>query len=390
MWRWLLAVFVVALGLGYLAAVACTFGQTELVDGQPGMSARDLILKFHGGYESVADGNAGHSRLLVMASTEMRDEFSSDAHFEVLKGWLDEGGREDRFAVGSPISPKAVLEADCTHCHSADSAQSISITSPFGPDAKSASYAMVAKFTTPTDVEAGTTWRSPTSWRHLAVTTHVHLFAVPILTVIMGALFLWAGWPKGDSRVVRRLRTAIAVAPMAFFLGDVSCWWLARLPAVGSAFALVIGCFGALFGIAYVTQWSVIMVGLSQPASLLRTWPFYVRDRHEDGMPALRSAAPRWSGPSSARRGGTNVEDDPLAVLSAEEQVRELAAMLRDAAHAPARSPQTRSEDIEKFGMDVAPTDDRRYTETAKTRQGEDRVSTPKRLQQALPRQRDS
>lgn len=354
-WRCLLAVLVVALGLGYLAAVGCTYGQTEMVDGQPGMSARDLVLKFHGGFEPVAADGASHSRMLEMSNSDMRDEFSSDDNFEVLTKWLAAGAVEEQFALGAPVTPKAVLEADCTHCHSADSPLDIARTSPFGPDAKHASYAMVAKFTAPLETQAAVTWHSPANWRRLAVTTHVHLFAVPILTVIMGALFLWAGWPKGETQGMRRLRTAIAVAPMVFFLGDVSCWWLARIPSVGTAFALAIGGFGALFGITYVTQWSVIMIGLVQPARLLRQWPLFAGDPIGDGVRALgpRPRPARQSAVATPRPRpvGANAS---VALQSAEREIGDIAVMLRNSAYTPARSHSVRPSRVEAFDVGEA------------------------------------
>ena len=82
-------------------------------------------------------------------------------------------------------------------------------------------------------------------------------------------------------------------------------------------------------------------------------------------MRALGSETRRSLGPPSAQRGGTSVEADPLATLrAAEEQVEEIAVMLRDAAHTPARSPARRSMGVKKFGVGEALTDDRRNVES--------------------------
>lgn len=268
-WRWLLTIVVIFLGAGYLAAVVNVYAQNELTDGEPGLGPRDLLLKFAGGTVEVKAGEAPPSRMLEMIAGSMRQYFSADAHYDVLAGWLADGASAAGFTKADPanadMSPELVIMTDCLGCHGQDSGEQIANSAPFGPDSFTPDFEMVSKFTVRPEPGAAEAYRPPQDWRHLALVTHAHLLSVPIFVVLLAALFLWAGWPASTAA-----RGWIACLPLAGFLLDVACWWLARLPNVGPAFAYAIGATGALFGVFYVLQWGVVMLALWRPMAAAR------------------------------------------------------------------------------------------------------------------------
>lgn len=265
-WRGLLTCVLIFLGAGYFAAQINVLAQNELTDGEPGLSARDLILKYHGGEVEVRAGEAAPSRMLEMIQTAMRQYFTEDAHFTVLHDWLKAGAPRDRFSSGADLTPELVLALDCMRCHAADSGKEIGTLSPFGPDLFTVEYDRVAELALAHEHDhengAATVWRPPRDWRALAMSTHAHLLAVPMFVGLLGALFLLSHWPAATG-----LRTVLACAPLVFFLLDVAFWWLARLDGIGPAFALGIGATGALFGLTFLFQWVVVMIALWRPAS---------------------------------------------------------------------------------------------------------------------------
>jgi len=261
-WRALLTVVVIFIGAGYFAALVNVLAQNELVDGQPGLSAADLILKYAGKQVPVVAGKAPPSRMLEMIRTAMREYFDSDDDFRVLERWLTAGASREAFTSGPEPTPHDVVLTTCLRCHAADSRKEIGRKSPFGPDQFTVDYEWVSKFTLAPPPGATSVWRPPRDWRDLALTTHAHMLSVPVFVVLLGALFLCSGWPQGESRAAAVWRTVLACAPLVLFLADVACWWLARLPGVGWVFALTIGATGVLFGVAFGLQWIVVIGAL--------------------------------------------------------------------------------------------------------------------------------
>jgi len=263
-WRGLLLALLLLLGAGYLAAVTNVFAQNELNDGQPGLTSADLVVKYHGGN---VPAEAAPSRMLEMARGAMRPNFRSDEEFAALSRWLEAGASPEAFDAGPAPTPRAVLEANCTACHASDSGEAIGQTAAFGGSTSSAELEMVARFTAPRPAVEGQVYRPPVDWRKLALVTHTHLLGIPVFLALLGALYLWV---SARPRVARaaRLRVLLGCAPMAVFLLEVACWWLARLPVVGSAFALAVGASGALFGLAFACQWLVAFRAVALPAGI--------------------------------------------------------------------------------------------------------------------------
>jgi hypothetical protein len=258
----LLICFVVFLGAGYVVAQLNVLAQNQMIDGEPGLSFADLKLKYHGGWIEREPGKAAPSRMLEMIRGAMREYFQTDEHYEVLVRWLESGAGRVQFEAGPAPTPHDVLFT-CLDCHSPESGEAIGRESPFGPDLFSVEYDMVSKFTLAGSAEKtdksgrARVWRAPVRWQALVMTAHAHVLSVPIFVAMLGGLFLWTGWPRAQRR-----RTLLACAPLVFFLADLACWWLARLPGVGPFFVGLIAVAGALFGASYALQWAVVMMAL--------------------------------------------------------------------------------------------------------------------------------
>lgn len=257
-WRALLTGVALFLGAGYFSALVNVYAQDELTDGRPGLSAQDLLLKYSGGYVDVVPGEAPPSRMLEMIQGEMRQYFSSDEHYESMLAWLRGGARREEFSGDDDLTPEIVLISDCLRCHAADGGEEIGRKSPLGADLFTPDYELVAALSLATEPGQTRVWRAPRDWRSLAMSTHAHLLSVPMFVVLLAALFLWSGW----LREAPAPRTLLACAPLALFLADVACWWLARIPEIGWVFALAIGGIGALFGLSYGVQWVVVLRAL--------------------------------------------------------------------------------------------------------------------------------
>lgn len=266
-WRWVLTVFLLFLGGGWVVAQVNIWAQNELADGRAGLSWRDLMLRYHGDWVSMAAGEAAPSRMLEMIRGAMRQYFSSDDDYEVLLGWLKDGASREAFESGAEPTPHDVL-FKCLRCHSGDSREPIGAKAPFGPDRFTVEYARVARFALPAAAGQTRVWRPPLDWREMVMSMHAHAFGVPMFLLALAALYLWAVPASGAPRA----RALLATGPLACFFIDLASWPLARLPgAVGTAFVALIPIAGAAFGVTYLVQWVAVMAALwRRPLAALR------------------------------------------------------------------------------------------------------------------------
>ncbi|RMF70802.1 MAG: hypothetical protein D6744_18895, partial [Planctomycetota bacterium] len=160
-WRVLLTVVVVFIGCGYVAALVNIVAQNELTDGQPGLSAQDLLLKYSGAFVEVRAGEPPPSRMLEMVRTQMREYISSDAEYEALVTWLAGGAKREAFTAGPEPTPHDVILANCLRCHAQDGGEEIAQTAPFGPDLFEVDFEMVSEFTLTAEAGQTRVWRAP-------------------------------------------------------------------------------------------------------------------------------------------------------------------------------------------------------------------------------------
>ena len=102
----------------------------------------------------------------------------------------------------------------------------------------------------------------------LARMTHVHVFGIPLLFYILGALFV-------RTRYSERVKAVIVVLPFIGVFLDIGHWWLTKA-SPGFAFGVVI--FGALMSTGFWLQWSM---------TLWDTWASAPDGDNRDPMPLV-------------------------------------------------------------------------------------------------------
>ncbi|MCS7022638.1 MAG: hypothetical protein NZU63_12530 [Gemmataceae bacterium] len=302
--RLVLTVFLLAVGLGYLAALV----QLHLQDSRGGTllpTVADVILKYTGkqwletapppavsqlerlimgpiegvpwnGTGSMAaaffhkDG-AGFKREYEQADEATKERLMAERNGEreALRLWIrleDDAQRRaayeaDRFVPPPEAAPKiitphyrdpdgaikvrSILTDRCARCHAAGAEQE---NYPLETYDQIAKYLVVPP--TPV-VPPGGGWVSvatPISLEKLAQSTHAHLLSFAVLFSATGFLFALTGYPA----LVRYL---LAPAVLLALVADVSLWWLARLSDhYGPYFAMIIPLTGGIAGTALVLQ----------------------------------------------------------------------------------------------------------------------------------------
>jgi hypothetical protein len=92
--RLLYTSFIALLSVGYIFAMLLIFITVASVDGEPGLSAADIGIKYHGDRSGTR---------LERALTGSMMQNRTGAEFETIVSWIRDGGSEARFAA--EISP---------------------------------------------------------------------------------------------------------------------------------------------------------------------------------------------------------------------------------------------------------------------------------------------
>lgn len=258
--RILLTAFLAIIGTGYLVAVANIYWRHQMADGKEGVSLGDLRAVYSG-TTVAADARELPSRMLTMIRGEMRQYFSSDAHFSVLETWLKEGGSEAGLTKGEAKAvPKRVLLMDCMRCHAQSTETRISKEAPFGPDEFNVDYGLISRFVSTSKGPSPGEVRVPPQYTipRLILVSHQHMLAIPMFTLIIGLLFM-------TTRLPPMLRGVMTPIPMIAVLFDLSGWWLAR---VADSFVLVIAGAGGLFALSFGFQIFCVLVDMWRPQKL--------------------------------------------------------------------------------------------------------------------------
>lgn len=205
--------FIVFIGIGYLFAMALIFMDVAPLDGDPGLSVKDIELKYY--------GNRSGTRLEEVLKGPMKIYHSSAEHEEIV-AWIYAGIPEPRYR--EKIKP--IFDKRCVACHNPSSGMTI-------PDLTD--YEKVKAFATgDTGISVGA----------LARVSHIHLFGVTMVFYLLGRIFILVEmqvWLK---------RTIVAV-PFTAIVVDIGSWWLTRyIPAF--SYAVLIG--GALMGVSLAVQ----------------------------------------------------------------------------------------------------------------------------------------
>jgi len=263
--RVLLTLFLALIGGGYLCALGNLYHRHSLADDRPGLTFNDLLANFHGIPSDFAASSGGaataNSRMaqMVAPGAPMRKHLNEGGLPAVrsLTDWLGRGAPKDGFTAadrpepGDP-SPAKILQRHCLRCHNAEDGEKKD--APYGPDLFDVDYDLVCRYAAPGTAAPpegakgtagdGTVTIGPQSLSHLFLVSHIHMLAMPVFTLILGLLVLMTGLPV-------RIRTPLALLPMAAMVCDFSCWWLSRAAEPAT---YVIAAAGAGYGICLAAQ----------------------------------------------------------------------------------------------------------------------------------------
>lgn len=204
--------FICLIGIGYLFAMVLVFESVASLDGKPGLSPDDIVIKYSGNregtrLESVLDG--------VMSG------YRSDDERDTIVSWIYAGAPEAAF--NEEVMP--IISQRCAGCHSKGSALS-----------ELTGYDSVMEFVVMDTGESLAT---------LARVSHIHLFGTGILFYLLGRIFILTEmkpWLK---------RTVVAI-PFAAIAMDIGSWWFTRYAAGFFAYTVIAG--GALMGLSFAFQ----------------------------------------------------------------------------------------------------------------------------------------
>lgn len=218
--RILNTVFLLTIGLGYIAALANLYYTHQGLDGKAGLSIEDVVISYHGSNTQTRLGTA------IKGIMKSNLKYLSDQ--DVIMEWINSGADEPDY--NERIAP--ILNRDCIVCHTPN-------INPSLPDLTN--YAGVAK------VAHGGGATIPT----LVRVSHIHLFGIAFILFFIGKIFLLCE----INVYVKRIAVVI---PFAAMLLDVMSWFITKSTP---SFAYVVVVSGALMGISMGMQ---ILVSIYQ------------------------------------------------------------------------------------------------------------------------------
>ena len=211
--RILNTVFLLTIGLGYLAALANLYYTHQGRDGKVGLSIDDVTIHYHGSKEQTRLGNA----ITGIMEPNLRHKSDKD----IILDWIQNGA--DELEYNEKIAP--IFNRDCVICHTP-------AINPALPDLTH--YAGVAEV-----AHSG-----GASIPALIRVSHIHLFGIAFILFFIGKIFILC-----DINIyVKRIAVVI---PFAAMLLDVLSWFITKsIPA----FSYVVVASGALMGLSMGLQ----------------------------------------------------------------------------------------------------------------------------------------
>ncbi len=210
--RLLQTLFIILLGIGYLFAMVLIFASVAPLDGRPGLSAEDIVIKYSGTHNK--------SRLEAALDNGMR-AYRSQQERDAIVSWVKAGAPEEAFR--STVLP--ILDRRCAHCHAPGSGL---------PELLEYEKAAVLA-----QVDTGEPFAT------LARVSHIHLFGTSIVFYLLGRIFIMTEIPPW-------LKRTVVAVPFAAIAMDIGSWWFTRYAAGFFAYTVIIG--GALMGLSFAFQ----------------------------------------------------------------------------------------------------------------------------------------
>ena len=227
--RILNTVFLLTIGLSYIAALANLYYTHQGRDGKAGISIEDVIVYYH--------GSKLQTRLGTAITGIMEPNLTIKSDKDVILKWIQAGADEPDYK--EKIAP--ILNRDCVTCHSPS-------INPSLPDLNN--YAGVSQVAH----AGGATTAS------LIRVSHIHLFGIAFILFFVGKIFLLC-----DINVY--VKRVAVVIPFATMLIDTLSWFVTQsIPE----FAYVVVVSGALMGIS---------MGMQVLVSVYQMW-FFSKDKN--------------------------------------------------------------------------------------------------------------
>jgi len=225
--------FLLALGIGTLFAIAYIFYTHVGLDGKPGLSVNDIRIAYYGSHQQT--------RLGAALNGPMAGNLPIVEKRKVIFSWIEHGQTRQEFK--DKVAP--ILNKYCIMCHSEEAGLGLPHLT---------SYEAVKKLTV-TDTGA--------SIQNLVRVSHIHLFGISLLLFLLGRLFLLCEMPV----MVKRITVAI---PFLAMLVDILSWFATKqIPDF--AYAVVIGGGLMLTSIGVQISITLYQMWFYKPKSLPET-----------------------------------------------------------------------------------------------------------------------
>ncbi len=196
------AAILILFSVVWAAGEALVVHEYRFADGDPGLSLKDLELKFTGGYGSLLEARV---------QNEMRQYLQTPAEIKLLTGWARSGASQ----AGYRQDVAALLDERCVRCHRAGGQAAFM---PLGTFAEAERAAKAPS--------------TPPIGRQLIV-TKVHLFGIGSMLAVVAAMFLRTSGRRGWTAL-------LVVAAYTGLAMDFGGWWLMRVD-LAFAVARIIG-----------------------------------------------------------------------------------------------------------------------------------------------------
>lgn len=211
--RILNTVFLLTIGLGYLAALVNMYYTVQGRDGRPGVSIDDIVIMYH--------GSSQQTRLAAAINGIMEPNLKYKGDKDTILKWVNTGAGEEGYR--QQIAP--ILNRDCVLCHTPASNPSL-------PD--------LTNYQGVFEVAHASGATLPMLFR----ISHIHLFGIAFILYFIGRIFLLC-----DINVY--VKRVAVIIPFLAMLMDVLSWFITRsLPG----FAWVVVVSGALMGMSMGAQ----------------------------------------------------------------------------------------------------------------------------------------
>jgi hypothetical protein len=207
------SLFILTLSAGYLLAMVLILAVVAPLDGNPGLSVKDIELKYY--------GNRSGTRLEAAMKGPMKVYHSLPEHEKIVQ-WIYAGATERDYTE----KVKPIFDEKCVRCHNPDSGLEIPDLTTYGK----------IKPLAETDIGI--------SIGALARVSHIHLFGIGLLFYLLGRIFILAEMPVW-------LKRSIVAVPFVSIALDIGSWWLTKYIPV-FAYAVIAG--GVLMGISFAVQ----------------------------------------------------------------------------------------------------------------------------------------